>query len=318
MLTSISHKKTFCASVTCHSERPAHRVALYRAHELRALLFCNILSMYKRVLLFCNILSMYMHVYRHKLQDAGLVEKHGCCGSEAGMLRSCVGGHLNANATKLRRLRVLYALVALALGLSISVYLLVVSIQGYFSPSLQSKPQKVEGGIVPPLFGVCHNVYNIVQFQISNAASNEPGQFEVQTLVESAQALNLSPIYYTNKTTLPLPSMYSAGSAPSCFSYQLLPQLIPSQISALINALKNDFPAFTESSWRPCAVCYAPVGVKKSLDMRFDFALPVQLPPLEQLSQFAQMQSSASIAAFTTGFWMALNCSNAVMCPGEA
>ena len=91
----------------------------------------------------CNSLIMYLRVYRDKLQDAGLVEGRG---REPGMPKCCGGvwsaRHLNANAVRLRRLRVIYTLLALALGISISVYLFIVSVQGYLNPSLQSKLQK--------------------------------------------------------------------------------------------------------------------------------------------------------------------------------
>lgn len=205
---------------------------------------------------------------------------------------------------------------------------------------------------------MCHNILNIDQFNIVSQDSDAPLDYEFDNFVDLRYSS--SPLLYTNERTSPLPPRYSPRDAdtptPSCFFYDLLPQLFGRD---KYTAQKDSMKSFLESaefdkyvqngSWKNCAICYAPFKIKHSLNMRFDFSLPEDPPPPrtylppELLAVYALLQkklgnsstdallsniykidhlrltlfNNAGFQTFQTAFFGQLKCQNTVQCEGQ-
>lgn len=238
----------------------------------------------------------------------------------------------NAASLKIRRLKCLYLLLALFSGLSITGYLLTVSVQGHLELVLQSRQVSAPDGLRPPLFGVCHTFFNIDQYNIVDEKSSLPLDYELENFVEPVP---FDPIFFTNKSTRALAYQYSPSNSigPSCFYHNMLPQLLGTNFDRLktfvatvvLSQSVATFDQYIEKgSWRNCAICHSPSGIKQSLNMRFDFSLPEEKPASlkdlpDNVFKYFRLKKQvfkrgSSIPVLQTAVWMQLNCSNPVKC----
>jgi hypothetical protein len=291
--------------------------------------------------------SRFLRIYSNLLDDAGFVEEQpGFC-HRAMQLISGLFSHTrsNSSALRLRRAKFGYLLVALLSSVAVAVYLLVLSIQGHANLVLQTREKQTPDGLQPPLFGICHNIFKIEDYNIvvePDASESQPLRYETSNFIDLT--LSTSPLFYNNKSTGRLLSRYSPShisAAPSCFYHNLLPQLIGDAAinnQYLVgNDILENFTAFQEYNskglWTNCAVCYAPTRIRQSLNMRFDFALP-ELAPAgtffpdnvyrvlpDNVYNFLRMKYKVFLSApfyVGTGFFGQLNCSNAAKCGARA
>jgi hypothetical protein len=282
----------------------------------------------------------YLRSYRAILSDAGYVQdKPSICNRAISFLLSLRSpSHLSTGtaALKIRRLKCVYLLSALLTSLAITGYLLSVSVQGHLDLVLQSRQVPAQAGLKPPMFGVCHTFLNIDQFNIVDSQTNLPLSYEFENFAEELGTFN--PIYFTNQSTHALPFQYSpsSGNGPSCFYHNLLPRLLGPNtdrlkqfVSVVIRGETDGGAAFDEyikrGLWRNCAVCYAPIGITQSLNMRFDLSIPEEKPSssrdvpdnIYNFERLKQTFGNPQVSQGAYAFWMQLNCSNTAKCGKE-